>query len=56
MSKLILMSIVIAMVVIPVRASREKDARKGLKKMTSHMLMFGVFYVFALRFLWGRFD
>lgn len=55
MSKLILMSIMIAMFAIPIRASREKDARKGLKKAVVQLLIFEAFYVFALRFLWGRF-
>jgi hypothetical protein len=56
MSKLILMSIVIAMVVIPVRASREADARKGMRMMIKQMLIFGVVYELLLRFAWGRFD
>jgi len=56
MSKLILMSIVIAIVVIPVRVSRDPDPRKGIRKLVKHMLLFELFYLFAVRFLWGRFD
>lgn len=56
MSKLILMSIIIGMVVIPVRASRLKNPRKGLRKVFVQMLLFEIFYLFALRYLYGRFD
>jgi hypothetical protein len=56
MSKLILLSIVIGMITIPVRAARVKDARKGLRKVIVQTLIFEVVYLFALRFLWGRFD
>lgn len=55
MSKLILLSIIVAMVAIPARAAREKNARKGLRKVVIQMLVFEVFYLFALRFLYGRF-
>ncbi|MFT3925209.1 MAG: hypothetical protein QM778_21915 [Myxococcales bacterium] len=56
MSKAILMSVVFALLVIPVRASRESDTRKGLRKMTKDLLIFYVVYFLMLRFLWGRFD
>jgi hypothetical protein len=55
MSKLILMSIIIATVVIPTRAAREKNPRNGLRKAVVQMLLFEAFYLFALRFLYGRF-
>ena len=56
MSKLILLSIVIGMIGIPARAAREKNAAKALKKVVLQMLIFEVFYLFALRYLYGRFD
>ncbi len=55
MAKLILMSIVIAMFVIPIRASRESDAQEGLRKAIKQTLVFELIYLLALRFLWGRF-
>jgi hypothetical protein len=55
MSKFILISTVLAMVVLPIIAAREKDAQKGLKKLVVRLLAFQVLYLLALRFLWGRF-
>ena len=55
MSKFILISTVLAIVVLPIIAAREKDARKGLKKLVVQLLAFQVLYLLALRFLWGRF-
>ena len=56
MSKLILLSIVVAMIGIPARAAREKNARKGLKTVIVQMLVFEALYLLALRYLYGRFD
>jgi len=56
MSKLILLSILFAMIGIPARAARKKDARKALKAVIVQMLIFEAFYIFALRYLYGRFD
>ena len=54
MSKLILASAVIAMFVVPIQASKEKNSRKGLNKVVIQMLVLEVLYLLALRFLWGR--
>ena len=56
MGKLILMSIIIFMIAVPARLSLEPDARKGMKKLVKQMLLFELFYLFLLRFVWGRFD
>jgi hypothetical protein len=56
MSKLILMSMIFAIIAIPVRLSREADAKKAIPKLIKQMLLYGLFYMFALRYLWGRFD
>lgn len=56
MGKLILMSIIIGIIAIPTRAAREPDLRKGLRKVVKQMLIFEVIYLFALRYLWGRFE
>jgi hypothetical protein len=56
MGKLILMSIIIGMIIIPTRAAREPDPRKGLRKVVKEMLIFEVIYLLALRYVWGRFE
>ncbi len=55
MSKLILLSLMIAMITIPTRAARDPDPRRGLKRAILYTLAFEAFYGFALLFLWGRF-
>ena len=54
MSKALLLSIVFAMVALPARAAREKDARKGLRKALLYLALFNLFYLFNLMFLYGR--
>jgi hypothetical protein len=54
MSKLLLMSFILATIVIPARAARDSNARRGLKKAITQMLCFQLFYAFAVMFLWGR--
>jgi hypothetical protein len=54
MSKLILLSQVIAMVWIPGRAAREKNARIALRKVIQQMLIFEAVYLFALCYVWGK--
>jgi hypothetical protein len=55
MSKLILLSLLFAMIGIPARAARDKNPRKALRKVIVQMLIFEVFYLFALRYIYGRF-
>ncbi len=54
MSKLILISTIIAMILIPARAARDRNPRKGRKKAIVLTLLFDIWYCFALVFLWGR--
>jgi hypothetical protein len=54
MSKLILVSAVIAMFLLPIQASKEKNGRRGLNKVVVQMLVVETLYLLALRFLWGR--
>jgi hypothetical protein len=56
MQKLILLSVIVASIVIPVRATREKNARAGLKKALLQMAIFNLVYLFLLIFVWGRFS
>lgn len=53
-NKLILLSVIIASVVVPARAARAKDGRKGLKKTLIQMAIFEVVYVFLLTQVWFR--
>ena len=52
MRKLILISILFATVVIPVRAARGRSARRGLSKALLSMLVFYVFYLLAVVFVY----
>jgi len=56
MSKIILLSIIVAMIAIPARLAREKNPRVALKRVVVQMLLYEVFYIFALKYLYGRFD
>ena len=51
MRKLILISILFATVVIPLRAARERSARRGLEKALFALLVFDVFYLLAIKLL-----
>jgi hypothetical protein len=50
MSKALILSAVIAIVAIPVVASRDKNPKAGLKKALWYTIVFNVFYMLALRF------
>ena len=54
MQKLILISIVLANVAIPIWASRERGARRGLKKMLVAMVLFNLAYLLALIVIYPR--
>ena len=54
MSKLILLSILIALIAIPTIASRNPDPRLGLRRATFQVLIFEAVYAFSLIYLWGR--
>ena len=54
MKKLILLSVIIASVVIPARAAREKSGKKGLKKTLIQIAIFEVIYVILLTQVWFR--
>ena len=55
MQKALLISILIATVVIPLRASRIQDRRKAIKKMDRQLLIFCALYVAGLLFLYPLF-
>ena len=45
MKSLLLMSVLIASMVIPAVTARERDARKGMKRMLLLLLLFNALYV-----------
>ena len=54
MAKLLLVSILIAMIALPALAARDPNAQRGLKKTLVWFLAFNVFYLFAIRYLYLR--
>jgi hypothetical protein len=54
MRKLILISILVANAVIPIRMARERNAGRGLRKTLCAMLAFDVFYLLAIVLLYPR--
>jgi hypothetical protein len=54
MSKLILMSMMIAMVAIPARAAADPVPENGFRRTIMYALAFEAFYTFAMIYLWGR--
>ncbi len=56
MAKLILLSLLFAMIGIPARAAREKNARIGLRKVIVQMLIFLALYLFALKYVYSHFS
>jgi hypothetical protein len=54
MSKLFLLSILIATIALPARAASRPNPKKGLKKALVYMALFNLFYLFGLVFLYGR--
>jgi hypothetical protein len=54
LSKILLLSILIAPIALPARAAREKNAKKGFRKAMVYMLLFNAFYLLTLLFLYGR--
>ncbi len=54
MQKALLLSVLITNIVIPIWASRERGARRGLKKALAAMAIFDVIYLVALLTLYPR--
>lgn len=54
MAKLVLISVVLAMIMIPVAASRAKSSQRGLRWTIVGILLFNLFYVVAVRYIYPR--
>jgi len=53
-AKLLLVSILVAVIAIPIRAARARSARAGLRMAVLWMLAFNLFYLFAVRVIYPR--
>ena len=54
MRKLLLISMVLSLIVIPILASREKSGSRSLKKTALLIVLFNLFFLVALRFVYSR--
>ncbi len=52
MAKLLLLSVVIALIAIPVLTARMKNSRRGLQWTIVLIVLFNLFYLFAVRFIY----
>jgi hypothetical protein len=51
-AKLLLLSVIIAMIALPILAARETNAQRGLKKTLLLVLAFNLLYLLAVRFIY----
>jgi hypothetical protein len=54
MQKALLISIVAATLVIPMWAARDRNPRRGLRKVVTRVLLFNLVYLLALMFIYPR--
>jgi hypothetical protein len=54
MAKLVLLSVVIGMIAIPVMTARVASPRRGLQWTIILIVLFNLFYLFAVRFIYPR--
>ena len=54
MSKLVLMSVVLALVALPILAARDPLPQRGLKRALVSVVAFNIFFVFLVRFVVPR--
>jgi hypothetical protein len=56
MKKFLLLSVLYALVVLPGVAARERHPVRGLKKAIALMVLFNLFYAFAVLVIWPQLD
>ncbi|MEO7035148.1 MAG: hypothetical protein ABI548_14620 [Polyangiaceae bacterium] len=54
MQKLVLLSVIIASLVIPIRATHAKNAKQGLKKALVQMAIFNLIYLILVLYVYPR--
>ena len=52
MAKLLLFSAVLAIIMIPVVASRAKSSQQGVRWTVIGIVLFNIFYLFAIRYIY----
>jgi hypothetical protein len=55
MQKIILLSVMIAMISVPILAARDRSPVRSLRKTLLVIVLFNLAYLFALRFLYPHF-
>ena len=55
LSKLVLISLLLATIALPAIAAQDENPRRGLRRTIKYMALFYAFYLFGLLFLYGRF-
>jgi hypothetical protein len=53
-AKLLLLSVVIAMIALPVLTARDSNAKRGLKNALLLVIAFNLLYLFFVRFIYPR--
>jgi hypothetical protein len=51
-AKLLLLSVILAVIGVPLLFARDKSDRRGLQKVLFAMLAFNLFYLFAVRYIY----
>lgn len=54
MAKLLLLSVIFATILLPARAAREKNAKRGYRKMVISLAVFNLLWVLALVFVYAH--
>jgi hypothetical protein len=53
-AKLVLFSVVIAMIALPILTARDSSPRRGLNRTLLLVIVFNVLYLLAVRFIYPR--
>jgi hypothetical protein len=51
-AKLLLLSVVVAMIAVPILSARDANPRRSVKRLLLLITAFNLFYLFALRFIY----
>ena len=54
MRAILIQSVLVALIAIPILAAREKSAVRSFKKLVLLYVSFGLFYTFALKYIYSR--
>jgi hypothetical protein len=51
-AKLLLFSVIIMMIAVPMICASERDPRRGFQRMVLILVVYNLFYLFAVRFIY----